>query len=298
MPLTQPPTWSDADLFAGRNEAERRARERRREAGPRAFAETYVVLEPRVRRGLGLSNNLRSVTGDVFRTDPEIWQMFRYVCAPPISEEDFWTLVGGPKFRRVPEAFADEAAQALVDVIDPVRFPWIVERRDPTEVEREAAILATTCLYAAQFLGTKNRGVASKRQELAVGEVLRAAGLQLDPSRASVEFADAMARGTYSQERKLADAKCDVPARLRDGRLLAIECKVSNGPKNGWKRVNREVGGKEQTWRRAFGTQVLTAVVLDGVFDLASLRTARDGGVLIFWEHDLQPLETFVSAAR
>ena len=39
-------------------------------------------------------------------------------------------------------------------------------------------------------------------------------------------------------------AKRDVPVRLRDGRLLAIECKVSNGAKNSWKRLNREIAGR------------------------------------------------------
>ncbi|UQX90311.1 XamI family restriction endonuclease [Jatrophihabitans telluris] len=223
--------------------------------------------------------------------------MFRYVCAPPVSQEDFWTLVGGPKFRRVPAELADEAALALVDVVDPVRFPWVEQSRDPTPVELDASVLATTCLWAAQFLGTQQRSESSKRQEAAVGSALQEAGLTFDPSRSPAQFADAMTRGTYSRERLLAGAKCDVPARLHDGRLMAIECKVSNGPKNGWKRVNREVGGKAQTWRSAFGNQVLTAVVLDGVFDLASLKTARDGGVLVFWEYDLNPLKEFVVAA-
>ena len=98
-----------------------------------------------------------------------------------------------------------------------------------------------------------------------------------------------MPRGGYSRERRLAGAKCDVPARLFDGRLLALECKVSNGPKNGWKRVNREVGGKSDAWRAHFGTQALTGVILAGVFDLSCLVTAQDRGVVILWEHDLEP---------
>jgi hypothetical protein len=297
VPLVPPPAWSDAELLAARDSSEARARALRQEAGPRAFGDTYRHLEPRVRRGFRLSNNLRQISGDVFRVDPDIWQMFRYVCAPPVSQEDFWTLVGGPKFRRVPADFADDAALAIVDVVDPVRFPWVGDERDPTPHELDAAVLATTCLWAAQDLGTQRRSESSKRQEAAVGAALRGAGLTLDESRTPVRFADGMTRGTYSSERLLAGAKCDVPARLHDGRLLAIECKVSNGPKNGWKRVNREVGGKAQTWRAEFGNQVLTAAVLDGVFDLASLKTARDGGVLVFWEHDLDPLVAFVRAA-
>ena len=77
--------------------------------------------------------------------------------------------------------------------------------------------------------------------------------------------------------------------------MLAIECKVSIGPKNGWKRMNRETGGKAATWRSQFGTQVVTAAVIDGVFDLGCLLQAQNKqGVTIFWEHDLGALSRFL----
>lgn len=109
---------------------------------------------------------------------------------------------------------------------------------------------------------------------------------------------DALARGGFSRERKVAGAKCDVPVRLHDGRLLAIECKISNGPKNSWKRLNREVGGKAERWRGHFGGQVLTAAVIAGMFDLSCLRAAQADGVHVFWEHDLEPLKDFVVSTR
>jgi hypothetical protein len=85
---------------------------------------------------------------------------------------------------------------------------------------------------------------------------------------------------------------------LRDGRLLALECKVSNGPKNSWKRVNREVGGKAETWRSQFGMQVVTSVVLAGVYHLSCLVAAQDQQkVALFWEHDLTPLAEFLERA-
>lgn len=71
---------------------------------------------------------------------------------------------------------------------------------------------------------------------------------------------------------------------------------MSNGPKNGWKRVNREVGGKAETWRGTFGSRALSGLVLAGVFDLSYIKTAQDAGVIIFWERDLTPLRDFVEA--
>lgn len=293
-----PPRWSEEELKADRSEALGRFTELRREEGPRTFSRTFDELRPLVENALSVSRDLRQVEGDIFRSDPAIWQVFRYVCGPPISQEDLWTLVEGPKFRRVPAAFADATASAIRDVIDPVRFPWVAAGRDPSAEERSAAILATTVLWSAQMLGTSRRGEASLRQENATAAALAQAGFDLAPSRNAIEVLDELERGTYSRERKVAGAKCDVPARLRDGRLLALECKVSNGPKNGWKRVIREVGGKADGWRQSFGNQVLTAVVLAGVFDLSCLRSAQDNGVILFWEHNLSPLADFVGAAE
>ena len=90
-----------------------------------------------------------------------------------------------------------------------------------------------------------------------------------------------------------------VPIRLYDGRLLALECKVSNGPKNSWKRLHREVGGKSERWRQEFGSQVVTGAVLAGVFDQSCLQAAQDQqNVFLFWQHDLAPLTEFVVSAR
>ena len=267
----------------------------RKDEGPRAFAKLYDELKPRVVALFEATDDLRSLTGQLFLDDPDAWQACRYVCGPPISQEDLWTLVGGSKFTRVPARLADDTAEALRVVIDPVRMGWVEKGRAPSEQEREAAILATTVLWTSQQLGTVRRGEASTRQEAATGEALRVAGLTYDELRTPVQFLDDMGRGTYSRERRVAGAKCDVPVRLPDGRLLALECKVSNGPKNGWKRVNREVGGKAETWRQHFGVQVLTGVVLAGVFDQSCLRSAQDAGVALFWEHDLTSLSEFIA---
>jgi hypothetical protein len=155
--------------------------------------------------------------------------MLRNFCGPPISEEDLWTLVGGPKFKRVPDAYADETAEVISLVIDSVRFPWVRATRRPTVTERDMATLATTTLVASRVLATNRRGSASVRQEREVASILAASRFVLDESRGPIQVLDDLNRGHFSRERIVAQAKCDVPVRLRDGRLLALECKVSNG---------------------------------------------------------------------
>lgn len=297
MSFVTPPLWSDSDLKLGRDRAERHFTELRREEGPRKFERMFYILRPEVEKLFIATDNLRQLTGQIFLDNPFAWQAARYVCGPPISQEDLWTLVGGSKFAKVPARLAEDTAEALRVVIDRVRFPWVEEQRHPRVEERERALQSTTLLWAGQRLGTERRSEASTRQEGATGDALSSAGLVFDGSRSRVTLLDDMARGTYSRERVIDASKCDVPVRLRDGRLFALECKVSNGPKNGWKRINREVGGKATNWRQAFGSNLITGVVVAGVFDLSALTSARDQGVVIFWEHDLQPLVDFVVAA-
>ncbi|MCR3746907.1 XamI family restriction endonuclease [Lentzea californiensis] len=298
MPHSFPdvPRRSPQELQRQRDIALELFRERRREEGPRAFAAACAEIEPKVLNVLEVTNNLLDLNGDVFVQDPTLWQTMRYFCAPPVSEEDLWTLVGDSKFKRVPPELAEETARAISDVLDPVRFPWVGVGAQPTVVQKSSAVLATTTLLAQRFVGTSRRGEASFRQEGAVANALERAGFGFDASRTAIDFIDVMVRGTYSRERKVGDSKCDVPTRLLDGRLLAIECKVSNGPKNGWKRVNREVGGKSSSWKGNFGSQIVTAVVLAGVFDVSCLVSVQNEHVALFWEHDLDELSSFVES--
>ena len=92
----------------------------------------------------------------------------------------------------------------------------------------------------------------------------------------------------------LSGAKCDVPTRLQSGRILAIECKVSNSEVNSIKRLIRETGGKADKWRESFGQGLVTVAVLSGVFAVRTLQDAQDTHrVGIVWEHDLKPLRDF-----
>lgn len=291
-----PQRWSNDELQVDRDLAEKRFIAERQGEGPAAFYGVWDKVEPQVRAALEATKNLREIDSAAFIASKQLWQILRYVCAPRVSEEDLWTLVG-KKFKTVPAAFADNTAKTISALIDAKRFPWVAANREPTALELEASVLATTTLLAHEALNTSRRGSASKSQEEQVSEVLTAAGLELDVSRKPMPALDELARGRFSRERKVGGAKCDVPIRLNDGRLLALECKVSNGPKNSWKRLQREIGGKADTWKQSYGTQVITGAVLAGVFDLKCLVDAQNRqNVVLFWQHDLKPLVEFVQA--
>ena len=289
--------WSIEELIISRDLSEARFVLERKGEGPTAFYDAWDSVEPRVVAALAATRNLNDIAPEVFRLEPLIWQTLRYFCAPPISEEDLWTLIG-KKFKNVPQAYAEKTAEAFIAVLDRRRAPWLDAGREPTDSEYNRAVLATTVLYAHEAFRTGRRGLSSRAQEDQVSEALVAAGVAFDASRAPITRLDELSRDTFSRERKVAGAKCDLPIRLKDGRLLALECKVSNGPKNSWKRLQREVGGKADTWRREFGSQVVTGALLAGVFDLTCVKRAQEEqGVAIFWQHDLGPLISFLGIA-
>jgi XamI restriction endonuclease len=274
---------------------------------PAAYNPKVAAARHEVELALQLTSDLTALDPAVIVAHPEIVAALRYVAAPPISEEDFRTVTGWP-FKPSPnsrsvQASAPAVCRAVAQLVDPLRFPWVREGRRPRGGEREAALNATATVLAVERFRTERRGSASKEQEAAVREVLtRDAGLrQVDPparrGRGNINMIDDLERGTFTTECVLYGDKCDVPVRLPDGLLMPIECKVSNGQKNGWKRVRREVEGKAGRWRQRFGDAgVVVGVMLDGNFDLGVLREFQEEGCFIFWQHDLQRLVDFVDA--
>lgn len=291
-----PPRWSEQELDAERQMAERLFRTARQQEGPAAFYTTWDLAEKQVRDALAATGNLREIKAETLQKQKALWQTLRYVCAPRISEEDLWTLVG-KKFKILPAQVADVTAKTISDFIDLKRFPWVILDREPEDVELRVAVAATTTLLAHELFGTSRRGSASKVQEELVSKTLVVAGLKFDASRKPIASLDDLKRNCFSRERKVGGAKCDLPIRLSDGKFLALECKVSNGPKNSWKRVQREVGGKADTWKQVYGNQVITGGVLAGVIDLKCLVDVQNNNnVAIFWQHDLKPLVDFVTS--
>lgn len=293
-----PPRWDDAQLETDRQRAIQRFIAWRRGEGTREYARIAAENELLVQRLFVETNELRAVADDLFVRFADLLPISRFLAGPPLSEDDLQTLANGKLSLRRPQAdVATRSAEVIAALRDPTRFPWVTENRRATEVERASAIRATVALATTERVRTLWRNQSSARQQTAAREALRAAGFTEAPRVALLDTLDKVPRGSFMQEVQLDGAKCDIPVRLRDGRLLALECKVSNSSLNSVKRLLRETGGKARTWRNAFGQQVLTGAVIAGVYKLIHLKEAQDDyEVAIFWEHDLAPLQAFVKA--
>lgn len=226
---------------------------------------------------------------------------FRYLTAPPISHDDLETVADAtltPSRLQVDAAMAARVRDTVLSIIDPHRFPWVVAKRKPTAQERESAVIASAALAAAREVETVRRNTSKDAQEKAVKDLLTAAGMKEIPRKPIPILTAAPAPGKFCGETTLAGTRADVVARLKDGRVLAIECKVSNSSVNSYKRVVHDTGGKATTWYSELGrAQIIPCAVLSGVFSPANLETVQDDkNLFLFWQHRLNDLSKFISS--
>lgn len=234
--------------------------------------------------------------------DGDVRTAFRYLAAPPVSEDDLKTLAETTLSATALRSDAEQARRVrdiVLHIIDPHRFPWVEQHRDPTEHERAQAIVASTALVAARKVETSRRSDAKKEQEEAVKAMLRDIGFTEVPPR-DIPLLDAgPAPGEFCGESKLGDTRADLVIRLYDRRAMALECKASNSAVNSFKRINHEAAGKARAWLTGFGKrQTVPGAVITGVFNPANLETAQAEGLALFWSHRLQDLADFIESTR
>ncbi len=271
--------------------------EQRLAEGTGPYTAAFEAAKKRVTALFRATDNLRAFDVAVF-ADPSRVEAARYLGGPPISHDDLRTLTRLERPGTEAAAPRDRLVRVLRNCLDPYRYPWITDGtgRAPSRRETEIAIAWTSSLWAVEKCRTSRRTESSARQERCVCELLRACGLEERTGRAPIHALDSLQRLQFSREILLGGTKADLVVRLADGRLLAIECKVSNSAVNSVKRLNREAAGKAERWRTHYGQQVVAAVVLSGVFNVANLVDAQNAGVAIFWEHALDGLSAFVRA--
>lgn len=294
--LPSPPNWSAEQLEEARKVAIARFVQQRLDESVDEYRGRFEQCAAIVRQLFARTDDLQRFAAADLVAAPHLMEAARFLCAPPVSADDLNSLCGYrvTNRRTIATAAADAAVTVLRALFDPLRLAWLAEQRAPTDEERTSAIAWTAGIWASELQRTSRRTTASHRQEEAVVSTLVEVGFSESPRR-SIQIVDDLPRGTFCHEALLDGAKCDVPVRLADGRLLAIECKDSNSGTNSVKRLIRESGGKARAWRNAFGQQVLPTVVLSGVYKLNNLLEAQaDYGIAIFWEHELEPLKALL----
>jgi len=243
------------------------------------------------------NGNLRDAYGS------GLGETLRYLAGPPISDDDLKVIADveslAPSVLKKDSEALRKVFEVIERVIDPHRFPWIEAGTAPTKEQREAALIASSVLLAAQRIATERRNDAKKEQETKVKNYLCSLGfveVSQKPIKTIVMGPQAM---QFCPECQLGERKADVVVRLHDTRLMAIECKVSNSATNSVKRLNNDAAVKAEYWLKQFGTsQVVPAAMLSGVFKVLNLEQAQDRGLALFWAHDLAKLGEFIESTK
>ncbi len=233
----------------------------------------------------------------------QMGDVLRYLCAPPISLDDLKTLTSSTlsvKALRKSPYQARAVLRVLLTTLDPTRFSWVKAGLRPSSSEWRAAIVATSALMASQAVATFRRTTGKNEQEQAIKDYLKDVhGLVEEMPRKIVTPGDAPPQGSFCGESEVRGEKADIVVSLFDGRLLLIECKVSNSAINSVKRVVHEAAGKAAEWTKQLGAgYVVPAAALTGVFKARNLIQAQAKGLNLIWAHRLDDLGAFIESTK
>ncbi|MGB0766819.1 MAG: XamI family restriction endonuclease [Phycisphaeraceae bacterium] len=232
-----------------------------------------------------------------------ITELLRQLTAPPLSQDQFSLIC--PDYSKGAEKNARPVSVDKAVVVAATFRRWldprIIEAFDSDHIERITQVAAGPLyILARQKFETDRRTKAAAAQEQAVIDLLESLGFERAPSRVidqpwTVGENCYMHKTTFSAAVK-STAEVDIAIGLPGGRLLAIECKVSNDATNSIKRIN-DVLKKREAWERGYGQVLTTGAVLSGVIagkDIARLAAAD---VCVFFSHSLQHLQAYLSRA-
>jgi len=303
--VIEPPVWTseqlEADLFKAIAAFSKERLEEPLEDYLEAFDEYQGYVEEILETTIDLSD-LNAPALDVLG-DPRLLEAFRYLAGPPISADDLKVLADARSLSKSHLERTPEDVQRLIGVVRQVldrrRFAWVVENREPTEAERNAAVMASAALMAASRTQTRRRTLGKDQQEAMVKEALKVLGFTEVAARRMPNISHAPAPGEFCGESVLGNRKGDIIVRLWDHRVMPIECKVSNSSTNSVKRLNNDAAVKAASWKVDFGLrQVVPSAVLSGVYKLHNLLDAQDRGLTVFWAHDLQPMTDWIANTK
>ena len=309
--MIDPPFWTKDQLNEERIKAIGIFRKERMEEPLEDYLQAFDTYQDHIETLLETTVDLSQLEDQALEvlSDYHLQAAFRYLAAPPISDDDLKVLAEAGSLSKKHLRKNPDEVRRLVEtvllVVDRRRFAWVREKREPTEAERGAAIMASAALMAVSRVQTNRRNTGKAQQEAHVKEVLSACGFKEVKRRPIPNVSLAPAPGEFCGECLLgllkSDAKsnkgrsADLAVRLWNHKLVPIECKVSNSSLNSVKRLNNDAAVKAETWKKDFGTQhVVPSAVLSGVYDLHNLQDAQERGLTIFWAHDLKPLTDWI----
>jgi hypothetical protein len=303
--MIDPPIWTRSELQADLIRSREVFREERLTEPLEEYLEAFDRFQGQFEELMERTIDLTELDEPLLEalTDPTLLDTVRYLAGPPISSDDLKILAEAetlsPSKLRADPVLARRLTEVVLVSLDRRRFPWVREEREPTDAERATAVIASSALMATQRAGTARRHQGKNTQEQQVAEALRSSGFVRAAPRPVETISHAPDIGQYSGETVVVGRKADFVVRLWDGRVMPIECKVSNSALNSVKRLNNDAAVKAEVWRTDLGRRnVVPTAVLGGVYNLRNLEDAQNRGLTLFWAHALDAMAAWIESTR
>jgi hypothetical protein len=285
---------------------------------PKAYRDTRKKTVESVEQGLIETKDLSVITPQVIKANPAILPTLRMSTCPPLARDRLIGLadstkgvVGALEEGKLPSHLATEILDAhlkkiteiLSQMLDVDIFPWISEKRKPSEEERYRSSTIVADRLCGAVAEPIVRNAQEKRQLALIEQYLTQRGYKLKAHPAAIPLQQ-MEPGTFcfrlnvlvkpsKAEAKTVKIPVDAVIQPRRAKLphlpILIEAKSAGDFTNVNKR-RKEEAIKITYLKATYGEGVRFVLFLCGYFDAAYLGYEAAEGIDWIWEHRIEDL--------
>jgi len=286
---------------------------------PKAYRETRKKTVESVETGLLQTKDLSTITPEVIKANPGILPTLRMSTCPPLARDRLIGLadssknfVGTLEAGKLPPHLAPELldkhlksiTKILSQMLDVDIFPWLEEKRRPTEEERYRSSTIVADRLCGAVAEPIVRNAQEKRQLLLIRQYLEERGYKLKAHPTAMPIVQ-MEPGTFSfrmnvlvkpsnAETKVVKIPVDAVVQPKKAKLphlpILVEAKSAGDFTNVNKR-RKEEAAKINQLKATFGKKVVFVLFLCGYFDAAYLGYEAAEGIDWVWEHRTKDLD-------
>jgi hypothetical protein len=286
---------------------------------PKAYRDTRKKTIESVEQGLTQTKDLTTITPGVIKTHPGVLPTLRMSTCPPLARDRLVgladsskNLVGTLEEGKLPpqmetdilDAHLKKIAAILSQMLDVDIFPWIAEKRKPTEEERYRSSTIVADRLCGAVAEPIVRNAQEKRQLARIEKYLTERGYKLKAHPAATPLKQ-MEPGTFSfrlnvhvkpSKAKANTVKIPIDALIqpKNAKLphlpILIEAKSAGDFTNVNKR-RKEEAIKINYLKATYGKGVVFVLFLCGYFDAAYLGYEAAEGIDWIWEYRTQDFD-------
>ncbi|HEY4689132.1 MAG TPA: XamI family restriction endonuclease [Anaerolineae bacterium] len=283
--------------------------------GPKAYRDTRMTTTDRVQAALRVTSDLAALNPTILREHPSLLPVLRMCTAPPLARDRLTGLAyanknliqsmeGGKIPPRMTAAELVEQLQSITRIlhrlIDLELFPWLKQKKRPTDIERYRASTIVADRLCGAISDPIIRNAQEQRQFDRITKYLRQRGYMQAHHNPSMTFME-MQSGSFAFRVNVvagAPRTVNVPVDVviqphkpqPSGLPILIEAKSAGDFTNTNKR-RKEEATKAKQLRARYGEGLQYILFLSGYFDAGYLGYEAAEGIDWVWEHRIEDLE-------